>query len=511
MKRIMTLVLAAGLVFGAATGASAVDFNAKGQWIFGFGAADSNFMKKAPDGKKNYGNDTFRAAQRLRLQIDAVASESLSGTVYFEIGDQKWGNAGKGAALGADGTVVEVRRAYLDWTIPQTDLKIRMGLQGVTLPNVAGGSSIMDDDVAGITASYKFNDNVGLTALWMRPYNDNWTSTSSNNPSNFLDNIDLFALMLPVTMDGWKVTPWVMYGAAGKNSFTGMNSGDSKSAPNMSTGLLPYFSPYGTGNAFRRNNAYSDIFFAGLPIGITALDPFNFELDINYGSSTGFGRYDAFNQKSDQVVRADSKREGWLIKGLAEYKMEWMTPGIFAWYGSGDDGNLKNGSERMPSISACGNFTSFMGDDPKYGWGTTPGSDYDLMLNYAGTWGIGLQFKDITFLEDLKHTFRVAYWGGTNNVSNVKYAANAQGAFGGADYAEIGNQGFYLTTNDYLLEFNLDSTYQIYENLEMAVMLGYIVNGVDRDTWKRSYQGNTNNAFSKGDGYKAEVFFSYSF
>lgn len=513
MKRIMTLVLAAGLVFGAATGASAVDFNAKGQWIFGFGAADAKFMQKDRNGKKK-SSDIFQAAQRVRLQIDAVASESLSGTVFFEIGDQRWGEAAKGAALGADGTVVEVRRAYIDWVVPQTDLKFRMGLQGVTLPNVAGGSSIMDDDVAGITASYKFNDNVGLTALWMRPYNDNWTNKdkdgntiSSTNPANFLDNVDLFALMLPVTMDGWKVTPWVMYGAAGKNSLDAMeNLG--VSAPNAYNGFLPFnYVDNGMGS-LRRNKAYSDMFFAGLPIGITALDPFNFELDLNYGSSTGFGRYDTSNQKNGDIVRGDSKREGWLIKGLAEYKMEWMTPGIFAWYGSGDDGNVKNGSERMPSLSACGNFTSFMGDDPKYGWGTRPGTDYDLMLNYAGTWGVGLQLKDITFLEDLKHTFRVAYWGGTNAVGAVKYAYDAQSSFD-----QVGNnQGFYLTTNDYLIEFNLDSTYQIYENLEMAVMLGYIVNGVDKGTWKRSYQTGINDApFSKGDGYKAEVFFSYSF
>lgn len=508
MKRIMTLVLAAGLVFGAATGASAVDFNAKGQWIFGFGANDARFMQKDEKGKKK-SNDIFQAAQRLRLQIDAVASESLSGTVYFEIGDTRWGRAADGGALGADGTVVEVRRAYIDWAVPQTDLKFRMGLQGVTLPNVAGGSSIMDNDAAAITASYKFNDTVALTALWARPYNDNWPDTkvgdvaTASNPANFLDNVDLFALMLPVTMDGWKVTPWVMYGAAGKNSLSGMQLG--KAAPDTYNGILP-FNYADNGRNLRNNKAYSDMFFAGLPIAITALDPFNFELDINYGSSTGFGRYDTTNEKTGQGVRADSKREGWLVKGLAEYKMEWMTPGIFAWYGSGDDSNVKNGSERMPSISACGNFTSFMGDDPKYGWAPNPGSDYDLMLNYAGTWGIGLQLKDITFLQDLKHTFRVAYWGGTNSVGAVKYANNAQSSFDQVG----GNQGFYLTTNDYLVEFNLDSTYQIYENLEMAVMLGYIVNGVDKGTWKRSYQ--TNNApFSKGDGYKAEVFFSYSF
>ena len=35
MKKLMTLALAAGMLFGIATGASAIDFKAKGQWLMG--------------------------------------------------------------------------------------------------------------------------------------------------------------------------------------------------------------------------------------------------------------------------------------------------------------------------------------------------------------------------------------------------------------------------------------------------------------------------------------------
>mgnify|MGYP000001836766 CR=1 FL=1 len=73
-------------------------------------------------------------------------------TVFFEIGNQVWGSnrAGVGGgALGADGAnAIKVKRAYIDWMVPQTDLKFRMGIQGVTLPNKAGGSAIMDTDAA---------------------------------------------------------------------------------------------------------------------------------------------------------------------------------------------------------------------------------------------------------------------------------------------------------------------------------------------------------------------------
>ncbi|MBD5647093.1 MAG: hypothetical protein HDQ89_05535, partial [Desulfovibrio sp.] len=44
-------------------------------------------------------------------------------------------------------------------------------------------------DGAGITASYKINDNASVTGFWMRPYNDNYISASGYQ-DGFLDNTD---------------------------------------------------------------------------------------------------------------------------------------------------------------------------------------------------------------------------------------------------------------------------------------------------------------------------------
>ena len=142
MKKILTLMLAAGMLLGAASGAKAIDFKASGEWLVGFGLGDGSLIKDV-DNKKYRHHDTFNAGQRVRLQLDAVASESLSGTVFFEIGDQMWGKNAEesGGALGADGKVVKVKNAYIDWMVPNTDLKLRMGLQAVAMPNVAGGSA----------------------------------------------------------------------------------------------------------------------------------------------------------------------------------------------------------------------------------------------------------------------------------------------------------------------------------------------------------------------------------
>ena len=507
MKKILTLMLAAGMLLGAASGAKAIDFKASGEWLVGFGLGDGSLIKDV-DNKKYHHDDTFNAGQRVRLQLDAVASESLSGTVFFEIGDQMWGNAESGGALGADGKEVKVKNAYIDWMVPNTDLKLRMGLQAVALPNVAGGSAIMDGDAAAVVASYQFNDNVGLTALWMRPLNDNYTGTNADNEpygngyNNYLDNMDLFALMLPLKFDGVELTPWAMHGMQGKNTrFNEGGVGTADGALDVTLpGYLPGMNEFALG---KTGKAYGSMFWAGLPVAITAFDPLNIEFDINYGYVEAMGRYDVLKRGTD-LVRGNSKREGWLVKALVEYKMDWGTPGIFGWYASGDDGNVKNGSERLPSIAGAGNFTSFMGDG-NLAWGTGY-NFYDNNLTYAGTWGVGLQIADVSFVEDLKHTFRVAYWGGTNSPSMVKY----MGSGVAWDDTTAAQDGPYLTTNDGLLEFNLVNSWQIYENLEANLELGYIVNMMDKDTWDKSYISEQRN-WSKQDAWKAQLIFAYTF
>ena len=506
MKKILTLMLAAGMLLGAASGAKAIDFKASGEWLVGFGLGDGSLIKDV-DNKKRHHEDTFNAGQRVRLQLDAVASESLSGTVFFEIGDQMWGNAESGGALGADGKEVKVKNAYIDWMVPNTDLKLRMGLQAVAMPNVAGGSAIMDGDAAAVVASYQFNDNVGLTALWMRPLNDNYAGRvygdREDYQKNYLDNMDLFALMLPLKFDGVELTPWAMYGMQGKNTrFNegGVETADGALDVTLPGYLLPGMNEFALG---KTSKAYGSMFWAGLPVAITAFDPLNIEFDINYGYVEAMGRYDVLKRGTD-LVRGNSKREGWLVKALVEYKMDWGTPGIFGWYASGDDGNVKNGSERLPSIAGAGNFTSFMGDG-NLAWGTGY-NFYDNNLTYAGTWGVGLQIADVSFVEDLKHTFRVAYWGGTNSPSMVKY----MGSGVAWDDTTAAQDGPYLTTNDGLLEFNLVNSWQIYENLEANLELGYIVNMMDKDTWDKSYISEQRN-WSKQDAWKAQLIFAYSF
>ena len=490
MKKFARIALTACLLLGIAAQANAVDFKIKGRWISLFDYGQNGNMTGG-NGSPGYakGFDNFEALQRWRIQLDAVASENLSGTVHFEIGKHRWGQASTGGQLGSDSNMVRLKHAYIDWRVPETDLKLRMGIQAINLPGFATDSQVMGSDVAGITASYTFNDNVGLTAFWARAYNDNFLGSDDdapNNKQNFMDNVDFFGLVLPLTFEGARITPWVMGGMIGPNAFR-TQDGYLTNIPNCY--FVPNLTALNYGFHGNKLTGYGTACWAGLTGEVTAFDPFRLAWDFNYGSVT----YDD----------GAASRRGWLASVLLEYKLDWGTPGIFGVYASGDDGIVKNGSERLPSIAGAGNFTSFMGDG-NLAWGTGY-NFYDNNLTYAGTWGVGLQIADVSFVEDLKHTFRVASWGGTNSPSMVKYMGSAVAW----DDTTAAQDGPYLTTNDGLLEFNLVNSWQIYENLEANLELGYIINMMDKDTWDKSYVSDRN--WSKQDAWKAQLIFAYSF
>ena len=502
MKKLMTLALAAAMMMGVATGANAIDFKAKGQWIMSFDyGMHGNFSESKAKNNSGFKNeDEFEARQRVRLQLDAVASEALSGTVFFEIGDQVWGDSDNGGALGSDGKVVELKRAYIDWMVPQTDLKVRMGIQGIALPSfTTNASQIMDDDVAAISLNYQFNENVGLTAFWARPYNDNAGYKSSDAGStkwdNYMDNMDMFAVLLPLTFDGVKVTPWVMYAAMGPGMFDNFEKAPGNAWGRASAGMISGFK--GTD----WNDSYGNAFWAGVTGEVTYWDPFRIAWDVNYGSAS----------YEDEKMN----REGWLASLLLEYKLDWGTPGLYGWYGSGDDSNPKNGSERMPVVSANGNngFSNFAFNGNPY-----IAREGVLGTNMTGTWGIGARLKDVSFVEDLKHTLRVNFMGGTNAPKMAKYIrdyGNPYGKHGVSDVAQYATayDPMYLTTDDNALEIGLTNTYKMYDNFTVMLDASYVALWLEdsRSVWGKNPGRGALGGDGVYDAWNVNLSFVYSF
>lgn len=451
--------------------ASAVDFKAQGLWQFRVVHADRNLQK-------DNAADKFRSANRLRTQIDAIVSESLSGSLYFTIGHQNWGTAREGAALGTDSNQVRVDRAYIDWQIPNTDMKVRMGLQRVLLPSYFDmNQPILDIDLPGITVTNTFNKYVALTGFWLRPFNDN-AAESTGNPSRlYYDNMDLFGLSLPLTFDGVKVNPWGIYGMAGRDS---LRYDASKGADPAYAGmalananLLPVGATGATAGGVSR--PYGDIWFAGISTDLTRYDPWRVSLDAAYGS-TEFGT-SRLNGRDFDV-----RRSGWYAALRVDYALKGWTPGVIAYYASGDDGDPYNGSERLPALYPDVFMTSYGFDGTWYS-----GAGQTLGFGLAGTWAVMGRIKDVSFVDKLNHTLRVVYYGGTNSPEMVKkgFVKNLQ---------QTQFSMSYFTTQDSAWEVNLDTTYKLYDNLLLGFELGYIRLNLDQGLWDRvGYRANENN------------------
>jgi hypothetical protein len=553
MKKLVTLLLAAGMVLGSFAGAQAVDWKVRGAWHVDFGVFDGlSFSKhttaaatgaRQANRKKQYGdgkgNDTFDAGQRVDLWLDAVASENLSGSLRLEIpGNGQasiWGSGNNGAAtnrngsIGQRGNVVGVRNAYLDWIVPQTALKIRMGIQNIATPGFAFGTSVFFQDVAGVVASYKFNDNASLTAFWARPYNDNFAGVTSvvntrtagrYQPASALDNTDVFGLIVPLSFDGFKVTPWTMFAAIGPNTFRDGNDfflGNTGASRfnQVRGGMAPAYwqSNNRRATSLRGPSEYGTAWWGGLTLDITAADPFRFAFDAVYGSVNWPGA-------------GYLQRQGWFLAALAEYKLDWGVPGIYAWWGSGDDSNPRNGSQRMPVLENNGNNAAFSTFGLRGNASNGGMNDYSILGDqfHAGSWGIGVKIRDMSFLEDLKHTARVNFFGGTNAPANAKYmlgkrvtgTALALRDFNGGTIAgsTAGNAAsatpVYLTTLDTGIELNFDTNYKIYENLELVLELGYIHLWLDQGSsmWGA---GRGQRGVSTTDAVKAFMSFRYTF
>lgn len=139
---------------------------------------------------------------------------------------------------------------------------------------------------------------------------------------------------------------------------------------------------------------------------------------------------------STKGKKIDVKREGWIVSALAEYKMESVTPGLTAWYSSGDDANVNNGSERLPTINPDVKVTSYGFDGTNF-----CRAQQVLGTSVDGTFGIVAHLKDISFFEDLSHTLRVAFYRGTNNTENVRQKMITKPS-------ETVSSMYYMTTAD---------------------------------------------------------------
>ncbi len=451
MKRILTLALVACFVLSAGL-VSAKEMQFTGQFEHALEWTDNVGLQNSD--KSGTSEDDFQALQRVRLYFQYVDSEVLRAVVGFEM-DNVWGRPGN-ANFGTDTMNVEVKHAYTDFNVG--GVAFRVGLQGLSWPSAVAGNPIFDNDVAGIVVSYQFNDNFGLTAGWARLVDALGSDTPDNNDS-LNDEVDAFTVIAPITMDGWSLSPYVIYAKYGKD-----------------VGLL---------TSLQASNASAttddmDIWWAGGAFELTMFDPFVFGADLIYGSVDG-----------DKASQNDMA--GWFFAAIATYKMDMVTPSLAFMYGTGDDDDPTDGSEVMPTLASGGGGSSGFGlthfGFDGAAW-TETGGILGGRTDYAA---LALIVDDISFVENLTHKLTIAYGRGTSDSDLIKkYGAGLLGVTP------------ILTDEDSFWEVNFDSTYQIYENLSLAGKFGYVNVDRDEDVWGSA-------ASDLDNAYKFTVILRYNF
>ncbi|SIO09867.1 outer membrane homotrimeric porin [Halodesulfovibrio marinisediminis] len=410
MKRIIVLALAACMVLGAAFGASAAEFKASGYLYAGY----DYYNVDQQDNRNNF-------SQRFRSQIDIIASEALSGTVYFEI-NQDWGYAGKtakvgggsGGQLGADGVNIQTKRAYMTFMVPNTAVKVRAGIQGLALPGAVAGSPIIDDDVAAIVASTSFGK-VGATAFFARPYANYKSTDATYNKTK--GTSDLFGAIVTADLGVVTVSPYAMVTNNGYKTFKDQNS---------TTPPVKFLDG-------------KEAQWFGVAVESAPIENLTLAFDAIYG-------------------KVDSRDAGYFFAGKAAYATDFAVPAILAWYGSGAD-NAK-GDNIMPVIGGLDFVPSTL-----VGFGAAANSADALFGSAVGKWGVSLQASEISFLEKVSHTVRVTYVQGTND-DDAFDATNPQ------SFDE-------WTGDDKAYEFDFVTTYAMYENLDLIVDLAYAITDLD--------------------------------
>ena len=458
MKKLATLLLAAGMIVAASAPASAVDVKMNGEYVFTF------ISGQRIDSADNYD----RAGQRLRLGMTFTASENLSGYVQMQAGigaettDYDWGTTNNAK------TNLGIRQAYIDWLIPQTTVTIRMGKQLVGLPEDAfGKNAIMHPGLNsrdGVVLSTPVTDWLDVTALWVRAgYNNEWTDDQGtdvtyddvvydyDNDTSRANKSDVFAVSAAMKFDGFSITPYAVYGS--------IDDGANKPYPNNDGGFA------GSGDAY----------WFGVTSAMNYFDPFVLKLSGAYGGVA----YDA-SRLFD--------RSGWYVQAKASYRTAYGTPVLGAWYGSGDDSDSKAIHQNwIPSVG--GRFHPTFNFAPgEYGLFDPQSTAHHSI---AGTWGIQAGIEDVSFLADLTHAFTVTMFRGTNS----------------SKWADAENPIAYMTSSDTVVEFNLSSTYQIYKNLAANLELAYLINEFDKADHSSFARKND----MGDDAWSAALTFAYKF
>ncbi len=400
--------------------------------------------------------ETLTIWQRLRLHVDLAASENLAFRLGLRVNNQTWGTDYLTAANPA--VAIQPYQAYLQFTVPDTRVVVTAGLQPVSLPHtpifydsvILSADSGNNDAAALIVSAPLVADRLTATVGYARLVDTNRTFDPTTRQVD--DAFDLALATAALTLPGASVTPFGAVGILGKSAnLPGSMANTMRSA-----------------GSFVAPTGYADdqaaALWAGTAVTVTALDPVRFYADLAYGDA-GF------------ADRRRNRRHGWFADWAVEYTgFSLFAPQLMAWWSTGEDASLANGSERLPTIyTAWGPAGSFL-------------FDADQNLTHAalattpqGSTGLNLNFNNINIVSKLTSLAAVSFATGTNSPAGLRKAVGATG--GPGQYVTMGQD---LALGESLLSVATEHVYALYDSLELIAETGFAhAYGLRESIWGR--------------------------
>lgn len=420
--------------------------------------------------------DTLNLWQRMRLHADFVAGEHLAFRLGLRVNNQTWGHGTLTAANPSP--AIEPYQAYLQFSVPETDITVTAGYQPLSLPHTAvfydsvvlGTDSGNSDAAALVVNAPLLADHLSVTAGYARLVDTNRTYDTTTTQVG--DELDFAFLTLPITVSGVHLTPWGAVGILGRAADLPDAMGNSLRAAGS------FVTP--TGFAENQNAAL----WTGFTLTAELPAAFKLYADAAYGDAWA-------------ADRERCRRRGWFADAALEYTgFTAFAPQLLAWYGSGENSGLSDGSERLPAITTLwgprGSFL-FNADQllTQASMNTTP----------QGSTGVVLNFDHISLLPRLTSLVAFSYATGTNSPAGLRKAVAVTG--GPGEYVTMGND---LAQGERLYSVACEHTYALTDAVNLIGELGWAHGeGFRASIWGRRM------AHQAGDAWQAALGVIYSF
>lgn len=330
--------------------------------------------------------DNYMTTQRMRTYFDYVASENLKAVLGLEI-DNVWGDNwdNVGGDWGTDGKGnIEVKHAYMDFILPDTQINIKAGLQYVALPGIFG-NPVFDDDAAALVVSAPVTDMLSLAAGYSRGVDGSYNTADAESKSPLAgdnkDDIDMAFIAAPLSINDFTLAPYFAYAWIGANTL----------------GL--------------EDDAKAWVLGANAALKIT--DPLSVAADLIYGDMSA----------------GDFETAGWYAALAATYAFDEVSATLFTTYATGLD-DTTGDQTYMPTLAPSG-----WGVSPYIGGVRAFSTTYDSFAtdtlgvgsNGVGLWTAGIVLDNISFVDKLSHKLVLAYARGTSDKKTCDFTKEDSG------------------------------------------------------------------------------------